>query len=110
MNFSDGSFDVDNSMLQSKFKKFIREFSHVTAGRGSAHMSKFKYRDDFVRNCQANFHFLEVNINDFNTFEDSDILAHPFRNKPTEMVPLCELALKDLYKELVQPDDEDHKA
>mmetsp|Transcript_55525 Transcript_55525/g.119477 ORF Transcript_55525/g.119477 Transcript_55525/m.119477 type:complete len:746 (-) Transcript_55525:284-2521(-) len=106
----DGGFDVDPTVLQSKFKKFVREFSHVTPGRGSAHMSSFKYRDTFMLNCQAKFFFLEVNINDLNTFEDTDVLAHHLRNSPTELVPLCEKALQDLYRELVQPDDEDHAA
>jgi len=102
----DGDFDVEPDVVASKFKKFVREFAYSTPGAGGINVGTMKYREQLQQNCGAGYHYLQVNLNDLNAFEDGEVLAHKLRNSPTEFVPLCERALQDLYRELVQRDAE----
>jgi len=75
---------------------------------GQSHIGTMKYRTQFVRNCEEGIYKLEINLNDLGsgTHEDGEILAHILWQKPTEFIPLCETALKELYQELISKDSE----
>merc|ERR1719215_2496454 len=66
-----------------------------------------KYREQLQQNCSRGDFYLTVNLNDLNTHEDGEVLAHALQDRPTEMVPLCERVLKELYKELAAGDEEE---
>lgn len=103
----DGTFEVKQDILVSKFKKFVREFSYNTHN-GQTAITSLKYRAQFMENCEEENYRLEVSLNDFSTdSEDGTILHHNVVNRPTEFVKLCEGALQDLYREFFHKDDQD---
>lgn len=103
----DGTFEVKQDILVSKFKKFVREFSYNTHN-GQTAITSLKYRAQFMENCEEENYRLEVSLNDFSTdSEDGTILHHNLVNRPTEFVKLCEGALQDLYREFFHKDDQD---
>jgi len=110
MPILEGEYDVDPDVIKSKFKKFVREFAYGTAGAGATNIGTMKYRNQLQQNCLAGEYRLEVSFNDLTTYEDAEVLAHKLQTHPSEFVPLCEIALQDLYKELVHtPANDDEK-
>jgi len=101
----DGELDVDPDVVVSKFQKFVREFAYSTEGTSNINVSTLKYRSQFQQNCTAGYHYLELNLNDLNSWEDGGVLAHKLHNSPTEFVPLCERALQALFREFVNRDE-----
>jgi len=101
--------EISPDVVRNKFKKFIKEYKHSTS-TGLNHIGTMKYRTQFVRNCEQGIHKLEINLNDLGsgTHEDGELLAHVLWQKPTEFVPLCERALRELYSELI-PSETDPK-
>jgi len=97
--------DVEPATVRNKFKRFIKEYKHSTSV-GQSHVGTMKYRSQFVRNCEDGIHKLEINLNDLGsgTHEDGEILAHILWQRPTEFIPLCEMALKELYQEFISKD------
>lgn len=102
----EGKYEVDADVAVGKFKRFVREFAYNTPGTGGINIGTLKYRDQFQQNCSAGFYTLEVSLNDLNTHEDGEILAHVLQTSPTMLIPLCERALQELYYELVKQDDD----
>mmetsp|Transcript_34425 Transcript_34425/g.87418 ORF Transcript_34425/g.87418 Transcript_34425/m.87418 type:complete len:748 (+) Transcript_34425:56-2299(+) len=102
---ADGGFRVEPNVIANKFKKFVREYAYNTAGAGGINVGTLKYREQLQQNCSRGEYYLVVNLNDLNTHEDGEVLAHALQDRPTEMVPLCERVLKELYKELVAGDE-----
>jgi len=104
---SNSTEDIEPAAVRSKFKRFVKEYKHSTSV-GQSHIGTMKYRTQFVRNCEEGIYKLEINLNDLGsgTHEDGEILAHILWQKPTEFIPLCETALKELYQELVSKDSE----
>jgi DNA replication licensing factor MCM5 len=103
----DGSFKVEPNIIAGKFKKFVREYAYNTPGAGGINIGTLKYREQLQQNCSRGDYYLKLNVNDLNTHEDGEVLAHALRDRPSEMVPLCERVLKELYKELVAGSDEE---
>lgn len=101
--------EISPDVVRNKFKKFVKEYKHSTS-TGLNHIGTMKYRTQFVRNCEQGIHKLEINLNDLGsgTHEDGELLAHVLWQKPTEFVPLCEKALRELYSELI-PSETDPK-
>jgi len=99
--------DIEPATVRNRFKRFIKEYKHSTHV-GQSHVGTMKYRTQFVRNCEEGIHKLEINLNDLGsgTHEDGEILAHILWQKPTEFIPLCETALRELYKELISKDSD----
>jgi len=108
---ADGSFKVEPNVIAGKFKKFVREYAYSTPGAGGINVGTLKYREQLQQNCSRGDYYLTVNLNDLNTHEDGEVLAHALQDRPTEMVPLCERVLKELYRELVAGDEDegDHR-
>jgi len=104
---SSSTEDIEPAAVRSKFKRFVKEYKHSTSV-GQSHIGTMKYRTQFVRNCEEGIYKLEINLNDLGsgTHEDGEILAHILWQKPTEFIPLCETALKELYQELISKDSE----
>jgi len=100
----DGDFDVEPDVVSSKFQKFVREFAYSTPGTSAINVGTMKYRDQFQQNCSAGYHYLDLNLNDLNSWEDGGVLSHKLHNNPTEFVPLCERALQSLYREFIDKD------
>eukprot|EP00490_Sorites_sp_Unknown_P012063 CAMPEP_0114665098 /NCGR_PEP_ID=MMETSP0191-20121206/30087_1 /TAXON_ID=126664 /ORGANISM="Sorites sp." /LENGTH=750 /DNA_ID=CAMNT_0001909139 /DNA_START=51 /DNA_END=2303 /DNA_ORIENTATION=+ len=103
----DGSYEVKQDILVSKFKKFVREFAYNNERTGQTEVTSLKYREQFIQNCKEENYRLEVSLNDLNgENEDGVILGHNLLNRPTEFVKLCERALQDLYREFHPVDGE----
>jgi len=98
--------EVEPSVVASKFRRFVREFAYNTAGAGGMNIGTLKYREQLQQNCSKGQFFLRLNLNDLNTHEDGEVLAHALATRPTDMIPVCERVLKELYKELVVSDDD----
>jgi len=96
--------EVEPSIVANKFRKFVREFAYNTAGAGGINIGTLKYREQLQQNCTGGQFYLKLNLNDLNTHEDGEVLAHALQTRPTEMIPVCERVLKELHKELVVPD------
>mmetsp|Transcript_98849 Transcript_98849/g.258236 ORF Transcript_98849/g.258236 Transcript_98849/m.258236 type:complete len:750 (-) Transcript_98849:324-2573(-) len=103
----DGSFKVDPNQIANKFKKFVREYAYNTSGAGGINIGTLKYREQLQQNCSRGEFFLKLNLNDLNTHEDGEVLAHELQRSPTEFVPLAERVLKELYSELISKDPQD---
>jgi len=108
MPAADGN-KFENDQVRSKFKKFIKEFAYSTPGAGGINIGTLKYRDQLQQNCSRGDYWLKVNINDLNTHEDGEIVAHALQSNPSEFVPLCESVLVELCKELLPRDAEDEE-
>lgn len=100
-------YRFEPDVVASKFKKFIKEYAYNTAGAAGINIGTLKYRDQLQQNCSRGDYWLKVNLNDLNTHEDGEIVAHSLTNNPTEYVPLCERILKELCKELMPNDSEE---
>mmetsp|Transcript_36156 Transcript_36156/g.81836 ORF Transcript_36156/g.81836 Transcript_36156/m.81836 type:complete len:771 (+) Transcript_36156:68-2380(+) len=93
------------SVIRTKFKKFVKEFMYQVPKQGEI-TSTLKYRDQLQQNCAAKFFKLTLNVHDLEVSTgDGEVLAHCLKQKPTETIPICEQALKDLYTEMVKPLD-----
>eukprot|EP00933_Yihiella_yeosuensis_P062393 TRINITY_DN65331_c0_g1_i1.p1 TRINITY_DN65331_c0_g1~~TRINITY_DN65331_c0_g1_i1.p1 ORF type:complete len:749 (-),score=194.18 TRINITY_DN65331_c0_g1_i1:70-2316(-) len=101
----DGEYKVDADVVVSKFKKFVREFAYNQPGDGNG-VTTIKYREQLQQNCRSGVYKLELSLNDLSANEDGEVLKYNLLQSPTEFVPLCERALKDLYYELVRKEDE----
>merc|ERR1719362_909475 len=101
----DGNFNVEANVIASKFKKFVREYAYNTAGASGMNIGTLKYREQLQQNCSRGDFYLRVNMSDLNTHEDGEVLAHALQTGPSEVIPLCERVLRELYVELVDPDE-----
>lgn len=101
----DGSFNVEANVIASKFKKFVREYAYNTGGASGMNIGTLKYREQLQQNCSRGDFYLKVNMSDLNTHEDGEVLAHALQTGPSEVIPLCERVLRELYVELVDPDE-----
>jgi DNA replication licensing factor MCM5 len=107
----EGSYTVPADVLVTKFKKFVREFSYHSQGDAAGiDITALKYRDQLVNNCSQGFYKLELALSDLKADDQWEALAYQLHNTPTEIVPLCERALQDLYRELVEPNEERSEA
>lgn len=105
--------DVEPDVVRSKFKRFVKEYKHSSSGGADSTLATFKYRSQFLRNCEQEIYKLEINLSDLGSgnHEDGEILAHVLWQKPTEFIPSCELALRQLYADLrINQCDEVEKA
>ncbi|GLV39625.1 Minichromosome maintenance 5 [Carabus blaptoides fortunei] len=95
-NFSgndDQQSQVNFQGIKKKFKEFIRQF----------HTDNFnyKYRDTLKRNYNLGQFFLEVNIEDLGSFDET--LAEKIYKQPSEHIPIFEEAAKEVADELTTP-------
>ncbi|KAL3273145.1 hypothetical protein HHI36_014599 [Cryptolaemus montrouzieri] len=100
--FSD-NFSVDDNQsnagttnlhsTKKKFKEFLREF----------HTENFnyKYRDTLKRRYNLGQYFLEINIEDLGSYDET--LADKLTKQPSEFLPLLEEAAKEVADELTAP-------
>ncbi|KAF5288491.1 hypothetical protein FQA39_LY15420 [Lamprigera yunnana] len=79
--------------VKRKFKEFIRQF----------HSDNFnyKYRDTLKRNYNLGQYYLEVNLEDLGSFNET--LAEKIVKQPTEHLPIFEEAAKEVADELTAP-------
>lgn len=79
--------------IKKKFKDFIREF----------HFDNFnyKYRDNLKKNYNLEQYYLEINIEDLGSYDDS--LADKITKQPSEHLPIMEEAAKEVLEELTSP-------
>jgi len=97
---------VEPNDIGNKFKKFIREFAYSTPGAGGINIGTLKYRDQLQQNVSRGDYWLKVNLNDLNTHEDGEIVAHALQSNPSEFVQLCERGLKELCSEILPKDSD----
>lgn len=109
MPTDESGLKTEPDVVASKFKKFIKEFAYNTPGAGGINIGTLKYRDQLQQNCARGDFWLRVNLNDLNTHEDGELVAHALQSNPSENVPLLERVLVDLSKELM-PNDNDEAA
>ncbi|KAK9883161.1 hypothetical protein WA026_001361 [Henosepilachna vigintioctopunctata] len=100
--FSD-NFSIDDNQsnagapnlhsIKKKFKEFLRQF----------HTENFnyKYRDTLKRNYNLGRYFLEVNIEDLGSYDET--LADRLTKQPSEHIQLFEDAAKEVADELTAP-------
>jgi DNA replication licensing factor MCM5 len=100
----DGEYEVEPDVLASKFKKFIREFKYNAPDAGTGNILTMKYRDQFQNNCEQGYYYLEINLNDLDTPDGGEVLAHCLKQRPSAYLPVCERSLKELYMEMVKKD------
>jgi len=93
--------ELTNHEVLVKFKRFVKEFKHFTGESAQQTLGTLKYRDSFIQNCSAGYHVLELNLGHLGQFEDCDKLRECFLKRPSQVVPICERALKELHDELV---------
>ena len=79
--------------MKKRFKEFLREF----------HESNFnyKYRDAIKRNYNLCQYWLEVNLEDLSSFDDT--LADKAYKNPSELVPLFEESATEVADEVTAP-------
>ncbi|KAK5647912.1 hypothetical protein RI129_002804 [Pyrocoelia pectoralis] len=79
--------------IKKKFKNFLREF----------HSENFNYiyRDTLKRNYNMQNYYLEVNLEDLGSFNET--LAEQILKQPTEHLPVFEEAAKEVADELTSP-------
>ncbi|KAB0790340.1 hypothetical protein PPYR_02088 [Photinus pyralis] len=91
----DNQNDVQTNLqgIKKKFKSFLREF----------HTDNFNYtyRDTLKRNYNMQNYYLEVNLEDLGSFNET--LADKILKQPTEHLPIFEEAAKEVADELTSP-------
>ncbi|KAG8228475.1 hypothetical protein J437_LFUL009340 [Ladona fulva] len=99
--FSDNLFSEDQrseisvsfQSIKKKFKDFIRQFHEGNFN--------YKYRDALKRQYNLRKYWLEVNIEDLASFDES--LADALYKQPAEHIPLFEAAAKEVADEVTAP-------
>jgi DNA replication licensing factor MCM5 len=84
---------INNQAIKKRFKEFLRQFNESNF--------HFKYRDALKKNYNLRQYFVEVNIEDLSSFDDT--LADKLYKNPTEMVPLFEEAATEVADEITSP-------
>jgi len=79
---------VDNKVVQSKFRQFLREF------REDGVEETFLYRERLLNNYETRNFYLAVDYDDMNTFDPE--LSEKFRENPSIYLPLFESAAQDV--------------
>ena len=84
---------INNLAVKKRFKEFLREF----------HESSFnyKYRDAVKRNYNLGQYWVEVNLEDLSSFDDT--LADRAYKNPSELVPLFEESATEVADEVTAP-------
>ena len=84
---------INNLAVKKRFKEFLREF----------HESSFnyKYRDALKRNYNLGQYWVEVNLEDLSSFDDT--LADRAYKNPSELVPLFEESATEVADEVTAP-------
>lgn len=123
-NFNPEQTQGDNQVnllgVKKKFKEFLRQYhtdnfdykyrcvavrnSWITLGT----ITKRVFRDTLKRNYNLHQYFLEVNIEDVGSFDET--LADKLYKQPTEHLPIFEEAAKEVADELTapRPEGEEH--
>lgn len=95
-NFAAGEVDTNQLNLQAvkrKFKDFLRKFHEGNFN--------YKYRDELKRQYNLRQYWLEVNIEDMASFDET--LADKLYKQPIEHLPVFEEAAKEVADEVTAP-------
>jgi DNA replication licensing factor MCM5 len=95
-NFGAGEVDTNQLNLQAvkrKFKDFLRKFHEGNFN--------YKYRDELKRQYNLRQYWLEVNIEDLASFDET--LADKLYKQPIEHLPVFEEAAKEVADEVTAP-------
>ncbi|KAK3802141.1 hypothetical protein RRG08_050027 [Elysia crispata] len=84
---------IDRQQIKRRLKEFIRVFHE---GNFS-----YRYRDQLKRNYNLKQYWLEVDLDDVNSFDES--LGEKLLKQPTEHLPLFEDAAKEVVDEITRP-------
>ncbi|XP_044727664.1 DNA replication licensing factor Mcm5 [Chrysoperla carnea] len=84
---------VNLQEVKRKFKDFIRQFNEDNFN--------YKYRDALKRNYNLRQYYLEVNLEDLASYDES--LADKVYKQPSEHVPIFEEAARDVADEITSP-------
>ena len=87
--------NVTNLAAKKRFKEFLRQF-HEEGNNLS-----YKYRDDLRRNYAQRQYWINVNVEDLSSFDES--LADKLYKAPTDYLPLFEEAATEFADEVTSP-------
>ncbi len=87
--------NVSNLAAKKRFKEFLRQF-HEEGNNLS-----YKYRDNLKRNYALRQFWINVNLEDLSSFDES--LADKLYKSPTEYLPLFEEAATEVADEVTSP-------
>ena len=90
---SQGSNAQTNLALKKRFRDFLREFY--------VNDFNYKYRDALKRNYNLRQFWVEINIEDLSSFDDT--LADRLYKNPAELLPFFEEAATEIVDEITSP-------
>ena len=93
--------NVTNLAAKKRFKEFLRQF-HEEGNNLS-----YKYRDNLRRNYALRQYWINVNLEDLASFDES--LADKLYKSPTEWLPLFEEAATEVADEVTSPRPDEEK-